>query len=241
MTKLTLAKNFGSVTEKSIDSQSLLVMVNDARKQCGEKPVRNNDFISRIKDELDGETYEIFVGHKNGYDIEVIAMTIKQSLRVAARESKAVRRSLVDKLEAMHEAHITSGKSATGLVEYRKARTLKLTVEAVTNLFDLMPHLAPEAKQVAAASLINPVAGFDAIPLPVMEESHYTAGEVGKMLDVSANKIGRIANKHKLKTEEFGKFFLDKSAHSAKQVEAFRYNANGVEALRHLIHGADVA
>lgn len=241
MTKLTLAKNFGSVTEKSIDSQSLLVMVNDARKQCGEKPVRNNDFINRIKDELDGETYEIFVGHKNGYDIEVIAMTIKQSLRVAARESKAVRRSLVDKLEAMHEAHITSGKSATGLVEYRKARTLKLTVEAVTNLFDLMPHLAPEAKQVAAASLINPVAGFDAIPLPVMEESHYTAGEVGKMLDVSANKIGRIANKHDLKTEEFGKFFLDKSAHSSKQVEAFRYNANGVEALRHLIHDANVA
>jgi len=241
MTKLTLAKNLGSVTEKSIDSQSLLVMVNDARKQCSERPVRNNDFINRIKDELEGETYEIFVGHKNGYDIEVIAMTIKQSLRVAARESKAVRRSLVDKLEAMHEAHITSGKSATGLVEYRKARTLKLTVEAVTNLFDLMPHLAPEAKQVAAASLINPVAGFDAIPLPVMEENHYTAGDVGKMLDVSANKIGRIANKHNLKTEEFGKFFLDKSAHSSKQVEAFRYNANGVEALRHLIHGADVA
>ncbi|EOA2966641.1 hypothetical protein ACMVCI_003926 [Yersinia enterocolitica] len=25
------------------------------------------------------------------------------------------------------------------------------------------------------------------------------------------------------------------------QVEAFRYNANGVEALRHLIHGAEVA
>lgn len=28
-------------------------------------------------------------------------------------------------------------------------------------------------------------------------------------------------------------FFLDKSAYSDKQVEAFRYNSNGVEALRH--------
>ncbi|HFZ1920798.1 TPA: hypothetical protein ACIJX2_000217 [Serratia marcescens] len=241
MTKLTLANSGGSVTEKNIDSQSLLMMVNEARKQCGEPPVRNNKFIEKVEDELEGETYTKSVGRKNGQEIDIIHMTIKQSLRVAARESKAVRRSLVDKLEAMNEAHLNAGKSATGLVEYRKARTLKLTVEAVTNLFDLMPHLAPEAKQVAAASLINPVAGFDAIPLPVMEESHYTAGEVGKMLDVSANKIGRIANKHKLKTEEFGKFFLDKSAHSAKQVEAFRYNANGVEALRHLIHGADVA
>lgn len=241
MTKLTLANNGGSVTEKNIDSQSLLMMVNEARKQCGEPPVRNNKFIEKVEDELDGETYTKSVGRKNGQEIDIIHMTIKQSLRVAARESKAVRRSLVDKLEAMNEAHLKAGKSATGLVEYRKARTLKLTVEAVTNLFDLMPHLAPEAKQVAAASLINPVAGFDAIPLPVMEESHYTAGEVGKMLDVSSNKIGRIANKHNLKTEEFGKFFLDKSAHSAKQVEAFRYNANGVEALRHLIHGAEVA
>ncbi|HFV9291440.1 TPA: hypothetical protein ACIAIE_001241 [Serratia fonticola] len=241
MTKLTLAKNFGSVTEKEIDSQSLLVMVNAARKECGEKPVRNNDFINRIKDELDGETYENFVGHKNGTDIEVIRMTIKQSLRVAARESKAVRRSLVDKLEAMHEAHLAKGRSATGLVEYRQARTLKLTVDAVTNLFDLMPNLAPEAKQAAAASLINPVAGFDAIPLPVIEEHYHTAGEVGEMLNVSANKIGRLANANNLKTERYGKFFLDKSAHSSKQVEAFRYNANGVEALRHLIHGANVA
>ncbi|WP_282676863.1 Rha family transcriptional regulator [Serratia marcescens] len=151
------------------------------------------------------------------------------------------RAAVIDRWTTLEAGEVLPAKSNSGLPEYRRARTLKMTVEAVTNLFDLMPHLAPEAKQVAAASLINPVAGFDAIPLPVMEETHYTAGEVGKMLDVSANKIGRIANKHNLKTEEFGKFFLDKSAHSAKQVEAFRYNANGVDALRHLIHDADAA
>jgi hypothetical protein len=244
MTKLTLAKNVRSVTGKSIDSQALLVMVNDARRQCGEPPVRNNKFVEKIEDELEGEFYTKSAkpsGANGGRPVEVIEMTFKQSLRVAARESRAVRRSLVDKLEAMHETQIANGKSASGLVEYRQARTLKLTVEAVTSLFDLMPQLAAEAKQTAAASLINPIAGFEAIPLPVIEEKHYSAGEVGEMLDVSANKIGRIANANNLKTEEFGKFFLDKSAHSAKQVEAFRYNSNGVEALRHLIHGADVA
>lgn len=45
----------------TIDSQMLLKMVNEARKRCGEKEVRNNDFIARIKDELEGEGYEIFV------------------------------------------------------------------------------------------------------------------------------------------------------------------------------------
>ncbi|EIA2860811.1 hypothetical protein K7C47_004927, partial [Salmonella enterica] len=50
--------NLGSVvTDKTIDSQYLLEMVNQARKQCGEKEVRNNDFIGRIKDELEGEHY----------------------------------------------------------------------------------------------------------------------------------------------------------------------------------------
>ncbi|QGY29044.1 phage antirepressor protein [Pantoea cypripedii] len=91
----------GAVSTQSIDSQKLLQMVNDARKECGEKPIRNNDFVARIKDELEGETYEIFVGQKNGAEIEIVDMQIKQALRVAARESKAVRRSLVDKLEDM--------------------------------------------------------------------------------------------------------------------------------------------
>ncbi|EBI3276607.1 hypothetical protein QR999_000563 [Salmonella enterica] len=242
MTSKNVAKLGSVVTDKTIDSQYLLEMVNQARKQCGEKEVRNNDFIGRIKDELEGEHYEIFVVQKaNKTTSEKVVMSIKQALRVAARESKSVRRSLVDKLESMQEAHIKRGKSASGLVEYRQARTLKMTVEAVTNLFDLMPNLAPEAKQTAAASIINPIVGFNAIPLPAIEEHYYSAGEVAEQLGVTGNKIGRIANANNLKTEQYGKFFLDKSAHSSKQVEAFRYNSNGIEALRHLIHGADVA
>ncbi|HBC1013550.1 TPA: hypothetical protein IGZ65_005362, partial [Escherichia coli] len=85
-----------SVSAAVIDSQQLLKMVNEARKQTGETDVRNNDFIARIKDELEGEGYEIFVTpmdkKKGGADQVVIVMTYRQALRVAARESKAVRR-----------------------------------------------------------------------------------------------------------------------------------------------------
>ena len=93
---------------ETIDSQELLIMVNETRKEHGESPIRNNVFVERIKDELDGETYKIFVGQKNGADIEIVDMQLKQALRVAARESKAVRRSLVDKLESMHNAQPTT-------------------------------------------------------------------------------------------------------------------------------------
>ncbi|MEW4516595.1 BRO-N domain-containing protein [Proteus vulgaris] len=143
--------------------------------------------------------------------------------------------------EIMETGSYSIKKSQSGLPEYRQARTLKMSVDAITNLFDLMPNLSDEAKQCAAANIVNPIVGFEAVPLPVLEQKYYTAGEVGEMLEVSANKIGRMANKHGLKTEEYGKYFLDKSAYSSKQVEAFRYNDNGVKALRHAIHGAEVA
>lgn len=132
-------------------------------------------------------------------------------------------------------------KSSSGLPEYRRARTLKMSVEAVHQLFDMMPNLSDLSKQCAAANIINPVAGFEAIPLPKLEEHFYTAGQVGEMLGISAQKIGRISNANNLKTDQYGIYVMDKSAYSSKQVEAFRYNANGVEALRHQIHGADVA
>ncbi|AHG09855.1 hypothetical protein KXR38_000965 [Escherichia coli] len=236
--------NQSSFPAATIDSQMLLKMVNEARRLRGEKEVRNNDFIARIKDELEGEGYEIFVTpmdkKKGGADQVVIVMTYKQALRVAARESKAVRRSLVDKLESMQQQlqqKTTTKKSPDGLEEFRKARALKMTVDTMKDLFDFLPHLAPEAKQVVAASLINPVVGFSAIPLPVIDEHHYSASEVGTMLGISANKVGRIANTYMLKTEKYGKWFIDKSAHSDKQVETFRYNEAGVHKIEELIEG----
>lgn len=247
MLKTTLAVSGSVVTDKTIDSQYLLGMVNAARKECGEKAVRNNDFVDRIKDELDGETYEIFVGRKNGADIDIVNMNIKQALRVAARESKAVRRSLVDKLEDM-QAVTPPQQSNSGLPEYRKAKAEQLKAQALEkniasarDLMSMFPRLSDAANQVIVATLVNPLIGIDIVPLPAIEEHYHTAGEVGEMLGVSSQKIGRVANANNLKTDANGKFFLDKSRHSDKQVESFRYNAEGIKALRYLIHGANVA
>ena len=232
----------------TIDSLALLKMVNEARRLCGEKEVRNNDFIARIKDELDGEGYEIFVTpmdkKKGGADQVVIVMTYKQALRVAARESKSVRRSLVDQLESMQQQlqqKITSKHSTNGLEEFRKARALKMTVDTMKDLFGFLPNLAPEAKQVVAASLVNPVVGANVIPLPMINEHYYSASEVGVQLKISANKVGRIANTYMLKTEQYGKWFIDKSPHSDKQVETFRYNNRGVQKIEEILEAENNA
>jgi hypothetical protein len=232
MTSKNVANVGSIVTDKTIDSQSLLEMVNQARKQCGEKEVRNNVFMDRIKDELEGSftrfcktlwRYRRSPG-RGGRD-EYQASSSRGRARV-----KAVRRSLVDKLEDMQVIQNPT-TSNSGLPEYRlakaeqlKAQALEKNIASARELMSMFPRLGESANQVIVATLVNPLLGHEVVPLPVIEEHYATAGEVAAQIGCTANKVGRVANKHNLKTEQYGKFFLDKSRHSDKQVEAFRYN-----------------
>ncbi|NIF57550.1 Rha family transcriptional regulator [Enterobacter sp. Ap-916] len=234
MTSKNVAKAGSVVTKMSSREIATLTgkqhkhVLEDCRKMFESLNLQSADFSADYQDER-GRTYQEYWLDQD------LTMTLMMGYSIPLRHKVAKRWRQLEAGEAL------PSKSASGLVEFRQARTLKMTVEAVTNLFDLMPNLAAEARQCAAANIINPIVGFNAIPLPVIEQHYYTAGDIADQLGCTANKIGRLANKHNLKTEQYGKFFLDKSKHSDKQVEAFRYNANGLEALRHLVHGADVA
>ncbi len=73
----------------------LTKVINPARVEAGENPIRNNDFVSRIEDELDGQNvaYEIFVSY--GKDVKSYTLNTDQLLLVGMRESKAVRRKVL--------------------------------------------------------------------------------------------------------------------------------------------------
>jgi len=58
----------------------------------------------------------------------------------------------------------------------------------------------PEYKAVCNAKAAEIVAGEMILPLPVAERKTYSATEIGAMFGVSAHKIGKLANKHNLKT-----------------------------------------
>ncbi|EIG3811291.1 phage antirepressor KilAC domain-containing protein [Escherichia coli] len=153
------AVNVISNTGDTIDSLTLLKMVNEARKLCSEKPVRNNDFIARVKDELDGEGYEIFVTpmdkKKGGADQVVIVMTYKQALRVAARESKAVRRSLIDKLEELQQAN-----SPTPSIPQTLPEALRLAAELAEQKMQLEQQLVAAAPKVDFADRVSAANGI---------------------------------------------------------------------------------
>lgn len=86
--------------------------------------------------------------------------------------------------------------------------------------------------EVCKTYAVNTLAGKEVLELPALAEKTYSATEVGKLLGISANQVGRIANATGIKTEEYGKWFHDKSKYSSKEVETFRYNNEGIKIIR---------
>ncbi|WP_105462255.1 phage antirepressor KilAC domain-containing protein [Escherichia coli] len=143
-------------TGDTIDSLTLLKMVNEARKLCGEPEVRNNKFIEKILDELDGEHYTKSVVEKmNKTSMLVITMTFKQALRVAARESKAVRRSLIDKLEELQQANSPAPSIPQTLPE-----ALRLAAELAEQKMQLEQQLVAAAPKVDFADRVSAANGI---------------------------------------------------------------------------------
>ena len=150
--------NVISNTGDTIDSQTLLKMVNEARKLCGEPEVRNNKFIEKILDELEGEdgyTKSATVPPGGGTPMVVITMTYKQALRVAARESKAVRRSLIDKLEELQQAN-----SPTPSIPQTLPEALRLAAELAEQKMQLEQQLVAAAPKVDFADRVSAANGI---------------------------------------------------------------------------------
>lgn len=126
-----------------------------------------------------------------------------------------------------------------GLSMFQRAQALDTATNVADRICARFPKLGEEAQQVIFAKIVNPIAGDDVIPLPRLESKTFSAGEAGKLLGISGNKVGRLANEHGLKTSEFGVFVLDKSASSTKQVSSFLYNEAGVERLRQIVQPKD--
>lgn len=81
----------------------------------------------------------------------------------------------------------------------------------------------PEYKQIMYSKATEVLFDEKVLPLPYCERKTYSAEDIGKVLGISANKVGRLANANNLKTAEYGKLVWDKSQHSNKQVETWRY------------------
>lgn len=95
-------------------------------------------------------------------------------------------------------------------------------------------------KTILAAKAAEVLAGEAILPLPKIERKVYSAGEVGARFGISANKVGRLANEHGLKTDQYGEYRRSKSEHSAKEVDTWVYFDTVIPVLARIL-GREVA
>ena len=114
-------------------------------------------------------------------------------------------------------------------LELKRAEYLSSLAERYLNRCD------GRYSQILDSYAVKELTGEHILPLPERTEHYYTAEEAGKILGISANRIGRIANLNNLKNEKYGKWFIDKAKHTNKEIEAFRYNQAGIDILKKLM------
>lgn len=148
--------------------------------------------------------------------------------------------------EVLPQIRKTGAYAMGGGTDYRKEneelrrknaqiREQNAKIRTAQLLWKISEKTDTDYKQVLHARITHLLTGEYLLPLPEVSERTYSAAEIGERLGVSANKIGRLANAHGLKTEQYGKFFYDKAKTADKQVETFRYYERAVEVFRSLL------
>lgn len=122
-----------------------------------------------------------------------------------------------------------------GLENKHQAEALKIAAEAAGLVMQYLPNLGEASKQCLVASFVNPIAGYDAIALPRVEVKFYTTTELAEATGITPQMVGRLANGHSMKRDEFGEYRLSKSQYSAKQVEQWFWNQEGFDAMSNVI------
>lgn len=116
-----------------------------------------------------------------------------------------------------------------------ETRRKNASIQTARLLMQLANQYDGTYRDVLNAHAAKELTGDFLLPLPQLEEKTYSAGEIGEMLGVSANKVGILANRNGLKTKEYGKWFHDKSRYSSKEVQSFRYFERVIPVLQRLL------
>lgn len=95
----------------------------------------------------------------------------------------------------------------------------------------------PDYKHICQQKAAEVLAGSPVLPMQKAKKKTLSATEIGKILGITAHKVGMLANKFALKSDAYGKYFYDKSPNSNKQVETFRYYEDAVEKFKEILEG----
>ena len=160
-------------------------------------------------------------------------------LQLGARYSADVRYRLIEKVTKKETVETKEDIFKNDLLDIEKD---KIRLEKSKILKELSQSFTNEKyRETLQIYSANALYDKPILELPAAEKKSYSASELSQLImnehgiKISGNRIGRLANEHNLKTDEYGYWALDKSRHSNKQVESFRYYDNIIEEIRKYI------
>lgn len=190
-----------TLAQPTMSSIELLALINQARAAFNEPEVRRNQFNARVEDELEGTHYKkTVVTNENGTESVVFELSQDQCMLVSMRESKAVRRWVLDKLKAM-------GAPQT------MAQALRLAADQAEKIEQQQAQLALAAPKVNF---------FDKV---VERTTLMTATQVAQKLGMSAIKLNKHLDELGIyalgvkRARVFKQWVIDKGLGELKQTE----------------------
>ena len=215
--------------------------------------LKHNDLLKVIRDEFEEEItqgkislseYKDNTGKKN----QMYILTLEQCKQVLMRESKFVRKGVLEYI------HKLENELKNNYIQYERVQVPTMTDEELEfrkeelklRKLELLKDVRDNVKIDSYKDILNSVivketTGEMYLPLPKIEQLSYSATEICKMLkdrydiDITTNKLGRLANKENLKVEDNGIWVLDKKKYSSGTTETFRYYEKLVEVFYKLI------
>lgn len=186
-------------TEFTMTSYDFLnEVINPARMSAGERPVENRKFVARVEDELDdlgaGKTFPRYGNTVKYYDLNMEQMTL-----VGMRESKAVRRKVLEMLKKLSAERAPS-------VPQSFSEALQLAANQAKQLEKQAPKVEYYDKVVERRTLMN-------------------ASQVGQKLGLSAVKLNRylddlgVYSASVKSSRVFRQWFIDKGYGILRQTE----------------------
>lgn len=217
-TSLQVAETFGKEHSKVIRSIEGIAKSGDTPQMFAKDTYINPQ---------NNQKYPMYYMNRDGFTLLAMGFTGKKALDFKLQYIDAfnsmeatIKRVPEKKLDPIQQAELndTRAKTAKANALYRIA-TKTSSKSAEQNLL----------AEAAALLLGHKV-------IPTMEHEEFSAGEAGKQLGISGNKVGRIAKQIGLKAEqpgqnEYGRWANSKSQHSDKEVAQWLYTEAGVKAI----------
>ena len=226
MKELQLLETKGTMTSLEIaeitgkEHYNILADIRDEIKKLGEE---------RAALIFQGGEYK----DKNNQNRPMFIANIQGILQLGARYSADVRYKLIEKVTKKETVKTKENIFKNDLIDIEKD---KIRLEKSKILKELSQSISNDKyKQTLEIYSANALYDEPILELPAVKKKSYTATEVGNKLGITSMKVGSIAKKHNLKTEEFGFWAYDKAKYSNKQVESFRYYDNIIEEIRKYI------